>query len=60
MPEIDRSLSDCRYENSLIWFSSDNGGPVPAANNFPLRKQHNLRTRKQKQSPLAEAIPATT
>jgi arylsulfatase A-like enzyme len=25
------------YENSVIWFSSDNGGPLPGANNFPLR-----------------------
>ena len=25
------------YANSLIWFSSDNGGPLPTANNFPLR-----------------------
>eukprot|EP01047_Picozoa_sp_COSAG01_P039217 COSAG01_NODE_3226_length_6384_cov_10.417979_11_plen_173_part_00 len=25
------------YNNSLIWFSSDNGGPLGAANNFPLR-----------------------
>ena len=23
------------YNNSLIWFSSDNGGPLPTANNFP-------------------------
>ena len=23
------------YDNSLIWFSSDNGGPLPTANNFP-------------------------
>ena len=25
------------YNHSLIWFSSDNGGPLGAANNFPLR-----------------------
>ena len=25
------------YENTIVWFMSDNGGPIPDANNAPLR-----------------------
>lgn len=32
--------NDCQvgmWENTFIWFTSDNGGPLPTANNYPLR-----------------------
>lgn len=34
---ITRTMKTLGFTNTVIWFTSDNGGPLPTANNFPLR-----------------------